>query len=296
MAHPMARMVGRWYTSRGESQVGATGATSRYALRSELQGLAAIAFVAITRVVSRALQRCELSHLQRRPIDIALARRQHAGYEQALREAGCEVRQLAEQPDQPDSVFVEDMAVVLDEVAVITRPGAPSRREEVASVAVALAGLREIVHIDPPGTLDGGDVLRLGRTLYVGSSARSNSEGIAQLRRLLAPFKYRVVAVPLRGCLHLKSAVTQVAPGRVLLNPDWVDAGCFPGLDVVTVDAAEPHAANALRIGGDVIYPASCRRTAEKLEALDIVVRSVDMSEMEKAEGAVTCCSVILDG
>lgn len=254
----------------------------------------AIASIAITRVVSRALQRCELSHLQRRPIDLALARRQHADYEQALREAGCEVRQLPEQSDQPDSVFVEDAAVVLDEVAVITRPGAPSRRGEVASVALALDGLREIVRIEPPCTLDGGDVLRLGRTLYVGVSARSSSEGIAQLRRLLAPFDYRVIAVPFRGCLHLKSAVTQVASGRVLLNADWVDADCFPGWDVVTVDAAEPHAANALRIGEMVIYPASCPRTADKLDKLDIAVLGVDMSEMEKAEGAVTCCSVIV--
>src|SRR6185437_16402735 len=167
----------------------------------------AIPYIAITRAVSRALEHCELTHLQRCPIDLALARRLHAAYEQALREAGCEVRQLPEQTDHPDSVFVEDTAIALDEVAVITRPGAPSRRGEVESMAVALDGLREIVHIEPPGTLDGGDVLRLDRTLYVGASARSSAKGIAQLGRLLAPFDYRVIAVPLRGCLHLKSAV-----------------------------------------------------------------------------------------
>ena len=128
--------------------------------------------IAITRAVSRALEHCELTHRPRRPIDFALARRQHAAYEQALREAGCEVRQLPEQTDQPDSVFVEDTAIVLDEVAVITRPGAPSRLGEVESMAVALEGLREIVRIEPPGTLDGGDVLRLDRVLYVGASAQ----------------------------------------------------------------------------------------------------------------------------
>jgi dimethylargininase len=255
---------------------------------------AAIPCIALTRAVSRALEHCELTHRPRCPIDLALARRQHAAYEQALREAGCEVQQLPEQPRQPDSVFVEDTAIVLDEVAVITRPGAPSRRGEVESMAAALGGLREIVRIEPPGTLDGGDVLRLDRTLYVGASARSSAKGIAQLGCLLAPFDYRVIAVPLRGCLHLKSAVTQVTPGQVLLNPDWVDARCFPGWDPIAIDPAEPHAANALRLGDALIYPASCPRTADALRKLGIDVRRVDMSEMEKAEGGVTCCSVIV--
>jgi dimethylargininase len=226
---------------------------------------------------------------------VALARRQHAVYEQALREAGCEVRQLVEQPEQPDSVFVEDTVIALDEVAVLTRPGAASRRGEVASMAAALEGVRKLLRIEAPGTLDGGDVLRLDRVLYAGASARSNAEGIAQLGRMLAPFGYRVEAVRLRDCLHLKTAVTQVASGRLLLNPAWVDAGAFPGWEAVAVDPAEPHAANAVLVGEAVIYPASCPRTAERLRRLCIDVRSVDISETEKAEGGVTCCSVILD-
>ncbi|HJR12716.1 MAG TPA: arginine deiminase-related protein [Rhodanobacteraceae bacterium] len=254
-----------------------------------------MARIAITRAVSRALEHCELTHLPRCPIDLARARRQHAAYEEALREAGCEVRQLPEQPGQPDSVFVEDTAVVLDEVAVITRPGAASRRGEVESMAAALAGLRKIVRIEAPDTLDGGDVLRLDRVLYVGASARSSAGGIAQLGRLLARFDYSVVAVPLRDCLHLKSAVTQVAPAQVLLNPAWVDARCFPGWGSVSIDAAEPHGANTLHVGGALIYPASCPRTADALRKLGIDVRGVDMSETEKAEGGVTCCSVIFD-
>lgn len=257
-------------------------------------GATTITRIAITRAVSRALGHCELTHLPRRPIDIGLARRQHAAYEQALRDAGCEVRQLPEQPDQPDSVFVEDTAILLDEVAVITRPGATSRRGETESMAAALDGLRDIVRIEPPGTLDGGDVLRLDRTLYVGASARSSSEGIAQLGRLLAPFDYRVVAVPLQGCLHLKSAVTQVAPGQLLVNPDWVDARCFPNWESIAIDPAEPHAANALMVGAALVYPVSCPRNADALRKRGIDVRSVEMSEMEKAEGAVTCCSVIV--
>lgn len=254
-----------------------------------------IARIAITRAVSRALEHCELSHLPRRPIDLALAQRQHAAYEQALRDAGCEVRQLAEQPDHPDSVFVEDTVIVLNEVAVITRPGAASRRGETASMATALDGLRELVHIEEPGTLDGGDVLWLDRMLYVGASARSNADGITQLARLVAPFGYRVEAVPLHNCLHLKSAVTRVTDEHVLLNPAWVDAACFPGFATVVVDRSEPHAANAVRIGDTVIYPASCPRTTDTLRKLGIDVRNVDMSETEKAEGGVTCCSVIID-
>lgn len=249
--------------------------------------------IAITRAVSRSLEHCELSHLPRRRIDVDLARRQHAAYEQALRDAGCEVRQLAEQPEQPDAVFVEDTAIVLDEVAVLTRPGAASRRGEVASMAAALAGRREVVHIDAPGTLDGGDVLKLGRVLYVGSTPRSNADGIARLRRRVAPFGYRVEAVPVHGCLHLKSAVTQVAPDRLLVNPAWVDAGCLAGWVAIEVDAAEPQAANALLVGPTVIYPASCPRTAARLRASGIDVRCIDMSETEKAEGGVTCCSVV---
>lgn len=241
------------------------------------------------------MQDCELSHLPRRPIDLDLARHQHAAYEQALRDAGCEVRQLAELPQHPDSVFVEDTVIALDEVAVITRPGAASRRGEVDSMASALSGLRKVSRVEAPGTIDGGDVLRLERVVYVGASARSSADGIAQLGRLLAPFDYRVVAVPMTDCLHLKSAVTRVADDELLVNPAWVDAACFPGWQVIAVDAAEPHAANALWLGNTVIHAASAPRTTAKLRAQGIDVRSMDMSEMEKAEGAVTCCSVIVD-
>ena len=240
------------------------------------------------------MPRCELTHQPRIPIDVALARVQHAAYEQVLRELGCEVRQLDEQPDQPDAVFVEDTVIVLDEVAVLTRPGAPSRRGEVATMAAALADLRECVRIVAPATLDGGDVLRLDRTLYVGRSTRSDADGAAQLAAAVRPFGYRVETVALHDCLHLKSAVTQVARDCVLVNPAWVDARSFAGWAHREIDPAEPHAANALWLDGAVVYPASCPRTADRLRGAGIEVRSVDMSETEKAEGAVTCCSVVL--
>lgn len=258
-------------------------------------GAPVLATTAITRAVSRAIDRCELSHLRRSPIDLTLARRQHAAYEQALRAAGCEVRQLPEQPDWPDSVFVEDTAIVLDGIAISTRPGAASRRGEVASVVSALAEFRDVLDIRAPATLDGGDVLVLGKRICVGASARSNPDGIAQLGQLLAPFGYCVEGVPMQGCLHLKSAVTRVASDLLLVNPDWVDAGRFADWRSITVDPAEPHAANALKIGERVILSASWPRTAARLRDAGVDVQAIEMSEMEKAEGAVTCCSLIVE-
>lgn len=250
--------------------------------------------IALTRKVSSAMARCELTHVQRTAIDVALAREQHRAYEQALRDLGWRVESLPEEPELPDSVFVEDAAVVLDEVAVITRPGAASRRPETASIATVLGDHRDLVRIESPGTLDGGDVLRVGRSVYVGASSRSNSSAIEQLRALLVPFGYRVLPVPVNGCLHLKSAVTQVAPGELLINPRHVQRRHFPGMRFIEVDESEPSAANALMAGADVIYPRSCPRTAETLRRCGIRVRTVDMSETEKAEGAVTCCSLLI--
>jgi dimethylargininase len=206
------------------------------------------------------------------------------------------VRQLPEQPDWPDSVFVEDTAIVLDEVAVATRPGAPSRRDEVASVVSALEPFREVVRIEPPATLDGGDVLRLGKRICVGASARSNPEGVEQLQRVLAAFGYSVEGVPLQGCLHLKSAVTQLADDLLLVNPERVDSARFEGWHGIACDPAEPDAANALRIGDRVILSASWPRTAARLRRAGLDVHAVPMSEMEKAEGAVTCCSLVVTG
>lgn len=251
--------------------------------------------IAITRAVSRALERCELTHLERRAIDLDLARAQHAAYERALRDAGCDIHALPEEPDFPDSVFVEDTVIVLDEVAVLTRPGAASRRGEVGSMAVALAPFRKLLRISAPATLDGGDVLRLGHTLHVGASARSNADAVVQLTGLLAPYGYRVQAVPLHGCLHLKSAVTQVASDVLLLNPAWVDADQFPGYHTIAVDPGEPFAANAVWAGDRLLYSASFPHTAARLRQAGIDVRTVDMTETEKAEGGVTCCSVLLD-
>jgi dimethylargininase len=251
-------------------------------------------FVAITRAPSRSLAGCELSFVPRTAIDVDLAMAQHQDYGRALEMLGCRVIALPALEEQPDAVFVEDVALVLDEVAVMTRPGAESRRAEGASIAVVLAGFRPLLHIEAPGTLDGGDVLRIGRAIFVGQSARSNAAGIAQLRELLAPHGYTVQGVATRGCLHLKSAVTQVAPDTLLIQPAWVDEVVFASYRLIEVDPGEEHAANALRIGESaVIHPDCFPHTQQRLRDAGVAVTGVDVSELQKAEGAVTCCSLV---
>jgi dimethylargininase len=250
-------------------------------------------WIAVTREVSPALGNCELSYVPREAIDVARAGAQHRDYQRALEILGCRLLALPAEAELPDSVFVEDVAIVLDEVAVLTRPGALSRRAEVTSVAEVLRRYRLVLAIEAPGTLDGGDVLRVGRTLYVGESARSNAAGIAQLRELLAGHGYAVQGVPTHGCLHLKSAVTQLDDSTLLLQPEWVDRARFADFRVIEVDPAEPHAANVLRIGDALVMPASFPRTRRRLLEAGFHVIVVDVSELQKAEGAVTCCSLV---
>jgi dimethylargininase len=249
--------------------------------------------VALTRDVSSSLARCELTHLPRETIDVDRARTQHRAYEDVLRSVGCDVRRLQPRPEMPDAVFVEDAAVVFDELAVVTRPGAPSRRDEVESVAETLASYRALRTIEPPGTLDGGDVLVIGRSVFVGRSTRTNEEGVRQLAHAVAPHGYAVRSVTVTSCLHLKSAVTRVASDTVLLNGDWVDAQAFAAFDRIEVDADEPWAANALEIGGAVVYAADFPRTRDRLLRRGLDVREVDVTELAKAEGGVTCCSLV---
>ncbi len=249
--------------------------------------------VALIREVSSSLARCELTHLAREPIDVELAREQHHRYERCLASLGCEIRRLPVAAELPDAVFVEDAAVVLDELAIIARPGAASRRAETASVAAALGKDRALRRIEPPGTLDGGDVLAVGRFLYVGLSTRTNASGIEQLRAAVEPFGYEVRPVALDGCLHLKTAVTRVARDTLLIQRAWVDAVAFAGFELIDVAPGEPMAANALRVGEVVVFPAAYAKTHERLARRGLTVFVVDVSELAKAEGGVTCCSLI---
>lgn len=256
--------------------------------------------IALTRAVPASLAHCELTHLPRVAIDVGRARAQHEQYENALRELGLEIVRLPETDELPDSVFVEDAAVVVDELAVLTRPGAESRRAEIASVAQALAPLRRLAFVAAPGTLDGGDVLRLGRRLFVGRTARSNAHGIAQLAAFLAPFGYQVQSLAVTGCLHLKSAITAIGAiggsddATIVLNPEWVDGAVFAARRTIAVDPAEPMAANVLAIGNTVLVNASAPRTAARIAAAGFAVVAVDQSELAKAESGLTCCSLLL--
>jgi dimethylargininase len=249
--------------------------------------------VALAREVSPRLGACELTHLQRQPIDPERARLQHVAYLDLLASLGCAVRMLPPAPELPDSVFVEDTAVVLDELAIVTRPGAPSRRPETTALEPVLGEYREVRMIRAPGTLDGGDVLVVAKDIFIGLSSRSNEAAVEQVRRWVEPAGYRVHAVPVRGCLHLKSAVTVVGEGLLLANPAWTDLAPFAGKRVIEVDPAEPHAANALRVGGAVVFPSTCPATRRRLESAGVPVRDIDLSELAKAEGAVTCCSLV---
>jgi len=250
---------------------------------------------AITRAVSPSLAQCELSFISRQPIDLAKAQAQHHAYEKLLADLGVRVISLPAEPDLPDSIFVEDPALVLDELAIIFPLGAESRRREAPSLAAALQPFRKLEHVRLPGMVEGGDILRVGRKLFVGRTARSNSDGIAQLARITGPFGYEVVGVPVTGCLHLKSAVTALGDHTLLANRAWFDTSAFSEYDWVDVDSAEPHAGNVLNVAGAVIFPASFPRTRERIEAHGFRVTSLDISELQKAESALTCSSLIFD-
>lgn len=253
-----------------------------------------MAMLAFTRPVPPSIANCELTHLERQPIDVAIAIRQHCEYEETLRSLGCDVRQLPGLPLYPDSVFIEDTALILDECAIITRPGAESRRGEVDGVADALRPLRRLYHIEAPGTLDGGDVLRVGRRIHVGISTRSNEDSARQLADAVAAYGYTVKRVPMRGCLHLKTAVSVLPDDSLLLDPRCVDAGDFDGAPVMPVHPDEREAANVLVVDDVIVLPASAPRTRESLDAAGYRTVALDASELAKAEGGLTCCSLML--
>ena len=253
--------------------------------------------VAITRPPGTSFDECELSFVARLPIDVNRARAEHEGYCSALRSVGYEVVVLPPLDPLPDSAFVEDTAVVLDEVAVMGSPGVPSRRPEVEPMEPVLASYRPIHRLAVPGaTLEGGDVLRIDRQVYVGRSTRTNDLAIAELARLLEPLGYRIRAVPVRGCLHLKTACTWIGDDAVLLNPAWVDAEAFTadGLRVIEVAPTEPWAANTIVAGRRLLVAAGNPVTRRRLESSGRQTVEVVVSEFQKAEAGLTCLSLLV--
>jgi dimethylargininase len=250
---------------------------------------------ALTRAVSPTLAACELTWRQRETIDIEKAIEQHDAYERALAELGLHVISLPAEPDLPDATFVEDPLVVVDEVAIVTRMGAASRRPESESLAAAMAPFRPVRRLHEPATLEGGDVMRIERDVFAGLSSRTNDAGIAQLRAELEPFGYRIHRIDVLGCLHLKSACCSLGDGKILANPAWLDLAPLRDFQIVSVANTEPAAANVLRIGDTVLMPASFPRTEEMLHRAGFTIKTIDISELIKAEAAITCSSVIFE-
>jgi dimethylargininase len=251
--------------------------------------------IALTRQISPKLSECELTHLDREPIDIKKAAEQHHQYENALKKMGYSIRRLPETPDLPDGVFVEDAAVVFDELAIITRPGAESRRPETDSMAEVLKEYRELHSIKSPGTLDGGDVLVLGKNVYIGISQRTNREAIHQFDQILKPYGYEVHGIEVTNCLHLKTALAPLEDDLLLINPEWVDGEMFDGYQTVSIHPDEPYGANVMRRDNWALCPEAFPRTAELLKERGYDVITVNQSEMAKAEAGLTCCSVIVE-
>lgn len=251
--------------------------------------------MALTRELSATLDAGERGYRAREPIDLQEARRQHRVYRESLAECGARVVTLPPLDDLPDAVFVEDVAIMLDEVGILLPMGVESRREEPRRIADQIGRWREVVHLPEGARAEGGDVLRLGRTLYVGRTGRTDDAGIAGLAAATGTHGYRVVPVDVRGCLHLKSACTALDEETILFNPAWVDAAAFEAERAVEVAAAEPGAANALRVGNTVLLQAGCPRTAERVAGVGFGVRTIEVGELAKAEGSLTCLSLVFE-
>jgi dimethylargininase len=252
--------------------------------------------LAFTHVPSPNLEQCQRTHVAWAPIEYAVALRQHEAYCRMLRHCGADVVTLDVNRELPDCVFIEDTAIVLDEVAVLASMGAPSRRYEPRGIEPELRKHRPVEQVELPATIEGGDVLRVGRVLLVGLSSRTNVAGVEALAGVAGRFNYQVKSVPVRGCLHLKSACAALPDGRLLVNPDWLAPEALNGFELVRVPDAEPDAANLALVGGRVCLPAAHPRTADLVRRLGFEVETVDLSEFAKAEGCVTCLSILLGG
>ena len=250
---------------------------------------------AFTRGVSPSIGDCKLTFMDREQLDVDVATRQHEAYTQCLKNMGVQVMPLEPLSEAPDAVFIQDTAVVVDEVAIVATMGAACRAGEVESVAEALSSHRPLRRLSPPATLEGGDVVRIGRTLYVGVSGRTNLEGIRQLSDILAPYDYEVIPVGVRGCLHLSTGCSYLGRGVMLMNPVWVDAAPFQQFEILEVPETESWAANTIAVDDTVLVVSTFERTCALVKEQGFHVVTTDISEIHKAEGALTCMSLMFD-
>ena len=249
--------------------------------------------VALTHIVSPAIRNCELTYRDREPIDYDRAVEQHAGYCQLIRTCGARVVELHVNGDYPDSTFIEDTAVVMDEIAVMANIGVASRQGEVDGIAAEMVRFREVTRVQSPATLDGGDVLVMGKRVFVGQSPRTNDAGIDSLSWILSHFGYEVLPVRLHDCLHLKSACTALDDETILANPEWLDLESFNGFRTIDVPRDEPWAANVLGMNRAILMHSGFIKTIDLVTALGYTVVSTDISELLKAEAGMTCSSIL---
>lgn len=250
---------------------------------------------ALTHTISPEITQCEVTFVEREPIEFRLAVRQHEDYCTALRELGVTVTELSANESYPDSCFVEDTAIVFDELAIICSMGVSSRRGETKLIERELSQYRDIAHLSLPATIEGGDVLRVGKQVFVGQSSRTNPAGAAELAELLMPYGYPVIPVQTKGSLHLKSACTAIDEETLFVNPAWVELEAFKGFRLIHTPAEEPWSANLLRVGTTVCLQAGFPRAAELIERVAGSVRLIDISELRKAEAGLTCSSIIFE-
>lgn len=246
---------------------------------------------AITRTPSAELSR-GLTTANLGPPEYGKALSQHEQYVELLTRLGLKVEVLAPAEEFPDAHFVEDTAVVFPELALITRPGAPSRQGEAELMAAVLANYRKVVHIDPPGTLDGGDVLTIGRNVFVGLTDRTDRAGFNQLSKILTPLNYNCQAIPVSAGLHLKSSVNYIGNDTILVTSELAGNRAWEAYHKIIVDPQEQYAANTLWVNDNLLVPARFPRTTAKIKTLGLPVHELEITEMQKMDGGLTCLSL----
>ena len=251
--------------------------------------------IALTRQPAFSLVNCEVEYVPRERIDLHLARRQHEAYCRTLRQMGVSVEVLAPEEAFPDSVFIEDNAIILDELAVVTSMGTPSRQGEPALLVDILARHRRLVKISPPATIEGGDVLLMGKRLYVGVSTRTNRAGVDALRAIVESLGYGVRPIEVKACLHLKTACTSLDDETLLVNPAWLDSDALGSFRLLHGPPEEPFGANVLRLPGGALIQASSPLTRDLIEARGYVTTCVELGEFSKAEAGPTCLSLLIE-
>jgi dimethylargininase len=252
--------------------------------------------LALTHVPSPRMDLGQRTHIERVPIEAGIAERQHSDYCRMLGRLGVDVVTLDVNRDLPDSVFIEDTAIVLDEVAVLTTMGVAARRAELAGIEPVLQKYRTVQRVEGPATLEGGDVLQVGRTLLVGVSSRTNIDGVRALEALVCRYDYQVTPVAVHGCLHLKTACTALPDQCLLVNPAWLDTSALGRFELIPVPDSEPWAANTLSINRTVCAAAEHQRTTDLIRARGFEVETVSLSQFLKAEGGLTCLSLLFNG